>query len=64
MTSQSRAKTAARPFDTIHDILRSLSLVQALVKGQNGVLFLIVKNPLKLCQNFDIRGVREIEGGL
>ena len=28
-------KTAARPFDTIHDILRSLSLVQSLLKGRN-----------------------------
>ena len=28
-------KTAARPFDTIHDILRSLSLVKALIKDQN-----------------------------
>ena len=28
-------KTAARPFGTIHDILRSLSLVQSLFKGRN-----------------------------
>ena len=28
-------KTAARPFDTIHDILRSLSLVQSLLKDRN-----------------------------
>ena len=29
-------KTAARPFDTFHDILRSLSLVKSLLKGSNG----------------------------
>ena len=28
-------KTAARPFDTIHDILRSLTLAQSLLKGRN-----------------------------
>ena len=28
-------KTAARPFETIHDILRSLSLVQSLPKARN-----------------------------
>ena len=28
-------KTAARPFDTIYDTLRSLSLVQCLLKDQN-----------------------------
>ena len=28
-------KTAAQPFDTIHDILRSLSLLQSLLKGRN-----------------------------
>ena len=28
-------KTAARPFDAIHDILKSLSLAQSLLKGQN-----------------------------
>ena len=28
-------KTAARPFDTISDILRSLSLVQSLLKARN-----------------------------
>ena len=28
-------KTAARPFDTIYDILRSLSVAQSLLKGQN-----------------------------
>ena len=28
-------KTAARSFDTIHDILRALSLAQSLLKGRN-----------------------------
>ena len=28
-------KTAARPFDTIHDIPRSLSLAESLLKGRN-----------------------------
>ena len=28
-------KNAARPFDTIHDILRSLILVQSLLKARN-----------------------------
>ena len=32
-------KTAARPFDTIHDILQSLSLVQSLLSGRNASNF-------------------------
>ena len=32
-------KTAARPFDTIHDNLRYLSLVQSLLKGRNASLW-------------------------
>ena len=32
-------KNAARPFDTIHDILRSLSLVQSLPKGRNALIW-------------------------
>ena len=32
-------KTAARPFDTIHDILRALSLVQSLLKGWNASIW-------------------------
>ena len=32
-------KNAARPFDTIHDILRSLSLVQSLPKGWNALIW-------------------------
>ena len=31
-------KTAARPVDTIHDILRSLSPVQSLLEGRNADL--------------------------
>ena len=34
-------KTAARPFDTIHDILRSLSLAQALLKRRNSPIWRI-----------------------
>ena len=34
-------KTAARPFDTIYDILRSLSLVQSLLKGRNALIWRI-----------------------
>ena len=32
-------KNAARPFDTIHDILRCLSLVQSLPKGRNALIW-------------------------
>ena len=32
-------KTAARPFDIIHDIPRSLSLAQSLLKGQNAPIY-------------------------
>ena len=32
-------KNAARPFDTIHDILRSLSLVNSLLKGRNAPIW-------------------------
>ena len=32
-------KTAARPFDTIHDILRCLSLAQSLLKGRNAPIW-------------------------
>ena len=32
-------KTAARPFDTIHDNLRSLSLVQFLLQGRNSPIW-------------------------
>ena len=32
-------KTVARPFDTIHDILQCLSLVQSLLKDQNAPIW-------------------------
>ena len=32
-------KSAARAFDTIHDILRSLSLVESLLKGKNAPIW-------------------------
>ena len=33
--AMSDSKTAARPFDTIHNILRPLGLAQSLLKGRN-----------------------------
>ena len=32
-------KTAAGPFDTIHDVLRYFSLVQSLLKGRNAPIW-------------------------
>ena len=40
-------KTAARPFDTIHDILRCLSLAQSLLKGRNAPIWRIGNRGVK-----------------
>ena len=37
--SMNDRKTAARPFDTIHDVLPSLSLVQSLRNGRNAPIW-------------------------
>ena len=39
MSDSTDKKTAARRFDTIHDILRSLSLEQSLLKGRNAPIW-------------------------
>ena len=41
-------KTAARPFDTICDILRALRLVQSLLKGRNAPIWRIGNRGVKL----------------
>ena len=41
-------KTAARPFDTIHDILRCLSLAQSLLKGRNAPIWRIGNRGVKV----------------
>ena len=41
-------KTAAWPFDTIHDILRSFSLAQSLLKGRNSPIWRIGNRGVKL----------------
>ena len=40
-------KTAARPFDTIYDILRSLSVAQSLLKGQNSPIWRVGNRGVK-----------------
>ena len=40
-------KTAARPFDTMYDILRSLSVAQSLLKGQNSPIWRVGNRGVK-----------------
>ena len=44
-------KNAAQPFHTIHDILRCLSFVQALLKGQNAPVWRIGSRRINLSAN-------------
>ena len=41
-------KTAARPFDSIHDILRSISLAQSFLKGRNAPIWRIGNRGVKV----------------
>ena len=45
-------KTAARPFDTIHDILRCLSLAQSILKGRNAPIWRIGNRGVKKLRDF------------
>ena len=41
-------KPAAQPFNTIHDIIRSLSLMQSLLKGRNELIWRIGDQGVKI----------------
>ena len=49
-TSINDRKSAVRPFDTINEILRSFSLVQSLLKGQNALILRIGNRGVIFCR--------------
>ena len=44
-----RKTTVNRPFDTIRDLLRPLSLEQSLLKGRNSLIWRIGNRGVKIC---------------
>ena len=50
-------KIAARPFDTIHDILRCLSLAQSLLKGRNAPIWRIGNRGVNYWLSFELKSI-------